>query len=92
MKIYHIYEQFGDGECYATEQGVIEIANNDRTTEDGTEAEEFTNFEDARQFLEEEKLLDTELTEFESLEDAIDYLIQQEMDFEEKTENYVIAY
>lgn len=42
--------------------------------------------------LEEEKLLDTEITEFESLEDAIDYLIQQEMDFEEKTENYIIAY
>lgn len=90
MKIYQVYEQFGDALIYATEKGVIEIANNDRTREDGTTAEEFTNFEDAKQFLEEEKLIDTDLTEFENLEQVREYLIQQDINWEDR-DNFIIT-
>ena len=90
MKIYQVYEQFGDAEIYATEKGVIEIANNDRARDDGTTAEEFTSFEDAKQFLEEEKLIDTDLTEFESLEQVREYLIQQDINWEDR-ENFIIT-
>lgn len=89
--IYKVYEQFGDAVCYATEQGVIELANNDRAREDGTQAEEFTKFEDAKKFIEEEKLLEIATTEFEELEQAKEYLVQQDADFQDYTENYIVA-
>lgn len=92
MKIYKVYEQFGDGVCYATEEGVINIANNDRTKEDGTEAEEFKDFESAKNFLAEEKLYDTDLTEFNSLEEAKEFVtVREEREIEETTNNYFIA-
>lgn len=59
---YKIYEDF-ENYSYAisNKQGVIEIANNDREKQDGTIADEFTDFESAKKFLEEEKLLNVEL-------------------------------
>ena len=93
MKIYKVYEQFNDGEAYATEAGVIKIANNDRSKEDGTEAEEFKDFNTARQFLEEEKGLDTAETEFNSLEEAEAYLDKEGRDFMDKdTDGTYIVY
>ena len=94
MKIYKVYEQFNDGEAYATEAGVIKIANNDRSKEDGTEAEEFKSFEEAKQFLEEEKGLTTEGTEFNSLEEAEAYLDKEGRDFMDKDDEgtYIVYY
>ena len=72
--------------------GVIEIANNDRSREDGTTAEEFTSLEDAKQFLEEEKLIDTDLTEFESLEQAREHLIRKTFEAIEGAKNVIIHF
>lgn len=59
---YKIYEDFENfSYAIANKQGVIEIANNDREKQDGTIADEFTDFESAKKFLEEEKLLNVEL-------------------------------
>lgn len=58
---YKIYEDFDNYYAISNKQGVIEIANNDRQRQDGTIADEFTDFESAKKFLEEEKLLNVEL-------------------------------
>ncbi len=58
---YKIYEDFENTYAISNKQGVIEIANNDRQRQDGTIADEFTDFESAKKFLEEEKLLNVEL-------------------------------
>ena len=58
---YKIYEDFENTYAISNKQGVIEIANNDRERQDGTIADEFTDFESAKKFLEEEKLLNVEL-------------------------------
>lgn len=56
-QFYKISEEYNATYCITNENGLLEIANNDRTKEDGTEEEEFTTVEDAIKFLEQEKLL-----------------------------------
>lgn len=91
MKIYKIYEQFSDCWCYATEKGVIDVANNDRTKDDGTEVDEIVDIETAKKFLEEEKFLEVITTEFESLDDARAFEESEMHDIEEKTEDYIVV-
>lgn len=91
MKIYKICEQFSDCWCYATEKGVIDVANNDRTKEDGSEVDEILDIETAKKFLEEEKLLDVFVSEFESLDDAKAFEESEMHDIEEKTNDYFMV-
>lgn len=67
-RFFKIYEDFGDGYAIANEQGVIEIANNDRERDDGTIADEFKDFESAEKFLKEEKGLNVDEMEFSSID------------------------
>lgn len=67
-RFFKIYEDFGDGYAIANEQGVIEIANNDRERDDGTVADEFKDFESAEKFLKEEKGLNVDEMEFSSID------------------------
>lgn len=59
-QFYKISEDFETTYCITNEKGLLEIANNDRTKEDGTEEEEFTTVEDAIRFLKEERLFNVE--------------------------------
>lgn len=54
-QFYKISEDFETTYAITNEKGLIEIANNDREREDGTEEEEITTVENAIKFLEEEK-------------------------------------
>lgn len=67
-RFFKISEDFGDGYAIANEQGVIEIANNDRERDDGTIADEFKDFESAEKFLKEEKGLNVDEMEFSSID------------------------
>ena len=69
-QFYKISEDFETTYCITNEKGLLEIANNDRTKEDGTEEEEFTKVEDAIKFLTEEKLLN--VNEIDATEINID--------------------
>lgn len=61
--VYKIYEQFGDAVCYATEKGVIEVANNNRDVKGEIWAKCFT-LEDAI------KLLNAQLFDVEPVDGA----------------------
>lgn len=73
-QFYKVCEDFGDWKSYANEQGIIDLANNDRTKEDGTQAEEFKDLESAKKFLEEEKglnVIELDATEIQTNENYI---------------------
>ena len=58
--LYKIYEDFETSIAVANEKGVIEIANNDRTKDDGTEVEEIKDIDTAIKCLVEEKYLNVD--------------------------------
>ena len=58
--LYKIYEDFETSIAVANKKGVIEIANNDRTKDDGTEVEEIKDIDTAIKFLVEEKYLNVD--------------------------------
>ena len=74
-QFYKISEEYNATYCITNENGLLEIANNDRTKEDGTEAEEFTTVEDAIKFLTEERLFNVQELDIAEIDVEENYVV-----------------
>lgn len=74
-QFYKISEDFETTYAICNEKGLLEIANNDRTREDGTEEEEFTKVEDAIKFLTEERLFNVQELDIAEIDIDENYVV-----------------